>query len=309
MLLRGRQALRRVSGGCVATIGNFDGVHRGHQMLLRRLRELSVETGLPACVVLFEPHPQEFFAGAQAPARIMTLREKLEALARHGVEQVLCLRFSRELASMSATRFVDELLVRGLRVAYLVVGDDFRFGHQRQGDYALLQGHGGFAVEASMTIAVDGERASSTAVRAALAEGRFEHARHLLGNPFSFTGKVAHGDARGRQLGFPTANLRLHRTVLPLHGVYAVRVSGAGELPLQGVANIGARPTVGGTEPRLEVHLFDFSGDLYGRRLRVEPLCKLRGEQKFASLEALKNQIAEDARQAREWFAAQPDAR
>lgn len=305
LLLRGHSQPPATWSGCVATIGNFDGVHLGHQALLQRLRQQATERQLPTLVLLFEPHPQEFFArtGKTAPARLLTLREKLACLREQGVDAVQVLRFNAALASLSAEDFISVYLQQRLQVRHLVIGDDFRFGHQRRGDFALLQAAGAFSCEASATVVSDGERVSSTAVRQALSAEQFDTAARLLGRPYTFSGKVAHGDARGRLLGFPTANLRLHRQVLPLHGVFAVQVHGLGPKPLPGVANIGNRPTVGGTEPRCETHLLDFSGDLYGRQIAVEPLRKLRGEQRFDGLDALRAQIARDAEQARQFFA------
>ncbi|NQD37688.1 bifunctional riboflavin kinase/FAD synthetase [Permianibacter sp. IMCC34836] len=305
LLLRGHSRPPANWSGCVATIGNFDGVHLGHQALLQRLQQEGTRRQLPTLVVLFEPHPQEFFCSTErpAPARLLTLREKLACLREQGITAVQLLRFNSALASLAAEDFISVYLQQRLNVQHLVIGDDFRFGHQRRGDFAMLQAATSFSCEASATVVSDGERVSSTAVRQALASEQFARAARLLGRPYTFSGKVAHGDARGRLLGFPTANLRLHRRVLPLHGVFAVHVHGLGPKPLPGVANIGNRPTVGGTEPRCETHLLDFSGDLYGRQISVEPLRKLRGEQRFDGLDALRAQIARDAEQARQFFA------
>lgn len=305
-LLRGSKTRSDFASGCVATIGNFDGVHLGHQALLQRLRAEGERRGLPTLVMLFEPHPQEFFARGserQPPARLLRLREKLERLQALGVDAVQVLRFNRTLSQLPAEDFISVWLEQRLKVQHLVIGDDFRFGYQRRGDFALLQAANAFSTEASATVLLDGERVSSTAIRQALANEQFENAARMLGQRYLLSGKVAHGDARGRLLGFPTANLRLHRAVLPLNGVYAVQVHGLAERPLPGVANIGNRPTVNGKEPRCETHLFDFAGDIYGKRIAVEPLRKLRGEQKFDGLDALKAQIARDAEQARAFFA------
>lgn len=310
-LLRGSAAVSATRSdfaqGCVATIGNFDGVHLGHQALLQRLRAEGVRRHLPTVVIVFEPHPQEFFARGgdrPPPARLLRLREKLERLHAAGVDAVQVLRFNETLSRMPAEQFISVWLEQRLKVRHLVIGDDFRFGYQRRGDFALLQAASGFSTEASATVLLDAERVSSTAIRQALATEQFDRAARMLGERYVLSGKVAHGDARGRLLGFPTANIRLHRAVLPLSGVYAVQVHGVAERPLPGVANIGNRPTVGGKEPRCETHLFDFAGDLYGKRIQVEPLHKLRGEQKFDGLDALKAQIARDAEQARAFFAA-----
>ena len=303
-LVRGLHNLRPHHRGCVATIGNFDGVHLGHQGVLARLRQQAAETGLPGCVVLFEPQPREFFTPDRAPARLTSLREKLELLAAAGVDRVLCLSFNQRLRELSADAFIHNVLVEGLGVRRLEVGDDFRFGCDRAGDFALLQQAGereGFSVEAAQTIELDGGRISSTRVREALAAADFALAARLLGRPYVISGRVLHGQKLGRQLGVPTANLRLNRLRTALHGVYAVSAVLDGSV-LPAVANIGLRPSVQGDgRPHLEVHLLDFSGDLYGRRLLVQFHQKLRDEQRFASLEALKTAIAADIAAARAW--------
>lgn len=307
-LVRGIHNLRPHHRGCVVTIGNFDGVHRGHQGVLARLRLRAREAGLPCCVVIFEPQPREFFTPERAPARLSSLREKLELLKAEGVDRVLCLSFNQRLRELSADAFIQRVLVDGLGVRHLEVGDDFRFGCDRAGDFALLQQAGlreGFSVEALHTIAEDGERISSTRVREALASADFAQAERLLGRPWTVSGRVEHGQKLGRQLGVPTANLRLNRLRAPLNGVYAVSVEYQGQ-HLPGVANIGLRPTVAGDgRPHLEVHLLDFSGDLYSRRLIVQFQQKLRDEQRFASLEALKTAIAADIAAARAWWHGQ----
>ncbi|MBI2380826.1 MAG: bifunctional riboflavin kinase/FAD synthetase [Gammaproteobacteria bacterium] len=293
------------TGGSALTIGNFDGVHRGHQALLERTVAAARALGVPATVMLFEPHPQEYFAGAKAPARLQTLVEKLSKLERQGVDRVLCLHFGAELAAMSAQAFIDELLVERLAVRHLVVGDDFRFGHKRGGDFALLEQASrrrGFVLEAAHSLCVAEQRVSSTRIREALACGDLGLAEAMLGEPYVIAGRVAHGDKRGRGIGFPTANIALKRGVCPVSGVYAVEVEGVEPELCYGVANIGHRPTVGGIKPRLEVHLFDFDGDLYGRRLRVRLKVPIRAERRFESFEALKAQIASDAAQARQIF-------
>lgn len=308
-LIRGLHNLRPQDRGCVATIGNFDGVHRGHRAVFQRLITRGRELGLPATVITFEPQPMEFFAPDVAPARLTRLREKLKALCACGIERVMLLDFGPRLAAMEAREFVQDLLFDGLRVRYLLVGDDFRFGHGRRGDYDLLramgQGDEGFEVENLHTISHGEERISSTRVREALARGDLEQARHLLGRPYRIQGRVGHGDKRGRTIGFPTANIDLHRRVVPLRGVYAVWVLGLGPHPRPGVGNIGHRPTVDGGSPRLEVHLLDFQGDIYGRHLEVEPRLKLRDEQRFGSLDTLRQQIALDAATARELLGAE----
>ncbi|MDS4027723.1 MAG: bifunctional riboflavin kinase/FAD synthetase [Candidatus Contendobacter sp.] len=307
-LIRGQHNLQPRHRGCVATIGNFDGVHLGHQVILAQLAEQAAGLRLPRLVITFEPQPQEFFAGPKAPpARLMRLREKLLALTGFGIERVLCLEFDHRLAALPAQAFIDELLVNRLGIRYLVIGDDFRFGHRRAGDFAMLVEAGqrhGFAVADNHSYILDGERVSSTRVRQALAHGDLELAARLLGRPYDMCGRVAHGDRRGRTLGFPTANIHLHRRVTPVYGVYAVLMRGPGLESWPGIANVGRRPTVEGERERLEVHLLDFQGDLYGRHVQVDFLHYLRPEQRFASLAALQAQIQQDERTARAWFAA-----
>ena len=311
-LIRGLHNLRPRDRGCVATIGNFDGVHLGHRAVFRRLLAKGRELGLPATVITFEPQPLEFFAPDTAPARLTRLREKLKALGECGIERVMLLEFGPRLAAMEARAFVQRLLLDGLGVRFLLVGDDFRFGHGRAGDYDLLRTMGqsapggGFQVQDLTTITHGEERISSTRVREALARGDLEQARHLLGRPYRMQGRVGHGDKRGRAIGFPTANINLHRRMIPLRGVYAAQVIGLAPHPWPGVANIGSRPTVGGPGWRLEVHLFDFAGDIYGRHLEVEFKLKLRDEHRFGSIDELRRQIALDAAAAREYLGPAP---
>jgi riboflavin kinase/FMN adenylyltransferase len=305
-VIRGLHNLRPRHRGCVATIGNFDGVHLGHRAVFQNLLEKGNARGLPATVVTFEPQAMEYFAPDAAPARLTRLREKLAALQVCQLQQVVILEFGPKLAAMAARDFVQELLVDGLGVRHLLVGDDFRFGRGREGDFRLLEEMGrehGFAVEDLHTITHGDERVSSTRIREALARGEFDLARHLLGRPYRICGRIGHGDKRGRSIGYPTANLNLHRRVSPLRGVYAVVVNGVTERPWPGVANIGTRPTVeGGTRYLLEVHLFDFAGDIYGRHAQVEFRLKLRDERRFGSFDALKTQIDRDAEAAREYL-------
>lgn len=304
-LIRGQHNIRPRHRGCVATIGNFDGVHLGHQAILQQLARQAARFQLPALVITFEPHPQEFFAPQAAPARLMRLREKLLALQDCAVERVLCLEFNQHLAAMEATAFVQDILMTKLGIRYLLVGDDFRFGHGRMGDFELLQqiGHAsGFGVADTPSHTLHGQRVSSTRIRATLVRGDLNLARQLLGRPYSMCGRVAHGDRRGRTLGFPTANIHLHRRITPLTGVYAVRVQGVEPDPVPGVANVGRRPTVQGTRDQLEVHLFDFKKDIYGYHVQVDFLAYLRPEWRFDSLEALRQQIAQDTCQARAFF-------
>lgn len=303
--IRGIHNLRTQHRGCVLTIGNFDGVHRGHQALLARLREEGQRRGLPVMVMLFEPQPLELFAADKAPARLTRLRDKLKYLAQEGVDAVLCVRFDRRFAAVSAQSFVNDLLVDKLGVQFLAVGDDFRFGAGREGDFLLLQKAGaeyGFDVISTQTFSEGGRRISSTAIRQALAEDNLTLAEALLGHPFALSGRVVHGDALGRTIGFPTANILLRRIVSPVKGVYAVEVYGLSEHPLPGVANIGTRPTVAGLRQQLEVHLLDTAMNMYGRHIDVVLRQKIRNEQRFPSLDALKEQIAKDVVTARTFF-------
>jgi riboflavin kinase/FMN adenylyltransferase len=286
------------------TVGNFDGVHRGHQAMLTRLGEAAEDLQLSPAVLTFDPHPREFFAPESAPPRLSTLRDKLERFAAHGVARVHVARFDAGLAKLSALEFIDQVLVRALKVCWILVGDDFRFGRDRAGDLALLrQKAATYSVETMPTVAIDGERASSSAVRSALATGNVERARRLLGGPYVMSGRVAHGDKLGRNLGFPTANVALRRKP-PLSGIFAVRVHGLGDESRAGVASLGVRPTVKqGAKPLLEVFVFDFDEAIYGRRIKVEFLHKLRDEERYADLDALTRQIRADVAQARNYFA------
>lgn len=304
-LIRGLHNLIPAGHGCVLAIGNFDGVHRGHQALLTNLVQIARGCGLPVVVMIFEPQPLELFATDKAPARLTRLREKLSYLAQYGVDTVLCVRFNRHFAAMTARQFIDAVLIRQLAVKFLCVGDDFRFGAGRQGDFTLLQQAGhqyGFTLIQNQTFCDAGIRVSSTAIRQALKDDQLALAERLLGHPFVISGRVAHGEKLGRTLGFPTANLPLHRQVCPLRGVFAVEVSGAGFSCLPGVANIGTRPTVLGKHQQLEVHLLNITMNLYGRHITVTMRHKLRDEQLFASLDALKAQIARDAQAACDFF-------
>lgn len=307
-LVRGLHNLRPQHRGCVATIGNFDGVHRGHQAVLARLFERAAELNLPSCVVIFEPQPREFFSPATAPVRLSRLRDKVQLLADAGVDRVLCLAFNQRLRELSAAAFVQAVLVDGLGVQHLEIGDDFRFGCDRSGDFAFLQQAGvsaGFSVEEAATVEFEGARVSSTRVREALQAGDFFQAEHLLGRPFAIAGRVVHGQKLGRQLGTPTANVQLKRHRVPLNGVFLVSVELDG-VPQPGVANMGVRPSVKADGyAHLEVHLLDFAGDLYGRRVSVVFHHKLRDEQRFASLEDLKSAIAADVVAARAYWQAQ----
>jgi len=304
-LIRGFHNLQPHHRGCVATIGNFDGVHLGHQTVLGQLADKAAELGVPSVVISFEPYPMEFFAADKAPARLTRLREKVRALTRYSVDRMLCLRFNQEFAQQPAREFINKVLIEGLDVRYLVVGDDFRFGHQRQGDFALLEEVGkehGFDVVHLHTFNIENERVSSTRVREALEHGDMAAAEKLLGRPYRMCGRVAHGDKRGRTIGFPTANIHLHRQKTPVKGVFAVEMFGIKGEPIAGVANVGTRPTVDGTRSLLEIHLFDFAEEIYGEYVHVEFVHKLRDEVKFDSFDELRKQIDMDAEQAREYF-------
>ena len=305
-LMRGVKNIpARLRGGVVA-IGNFDGVHKGHQALLADVLAAAKQLNAPALVVTFEPQTSEFFSAGKAPApRLTRLREKFHALVKLGMDGVLVLHFTQQFAQMSAAEFIDEVLVAGLGVRQVMVGDDFRFGKGRQGNYAFLQEQGarqGFTVSTMPPFLLHNERVSSTLVRQALATGEDCLVKRLLGHPYFMEGRVVRGDQRGRTIGFPTANIFLHRKVAPIHGVYVVRMHGIGATPLPGVANIGTRPTVSGTRSLLEVHLFDFDADIYQRQVRVEFCKKLRDEQRFANFDLLKEQIWRDAANARDYF-------
>lgn len=292
----------------VLTLGNFDGVHRGHLALLERLTGAARAARLPAAVVTFEPHPREFFTPDSAPARLTTLREKLEHFAAAGVDLTYVAQFNQAFASLSADAFVEQVLIRGLQVRHVIIGDDFRFGAGRQGDFAYLQEAGkrhGFTVESMDSLVLAGERVSSSAVRQALGAGDMERAAALLGRPYGIDGRVVHGRKLGRQLGFATANIYIKHNPLPMTGVFAVRVLGPSGVNRIGVANLGIRPTLGGTRPLLEVHVFDFQGDIYGAHLSVQFVHKLRDEMKFSDLSALQAQIAQDAAAARAFFSAE----
>jgi riboflavin kinase/FMN adenylyltransferase len=301
-------SLQRASGRCALTIGNFDGVHRGHRALIDRTTAKARELDLTSCILTFEPHPREFFAGDAAPARVTRLRDKLELMAAAGVDRVHVARFDARFAALSAQRFIEEVLVRGLGMRWLLVGRDFRFGARRAGDYAALEAAGerhGFTIESMPDVLFDGVRVSSSAVRAALKAGDLRGAERLLGHEYTISGRVAHGAKLGRSLGFPTANIVLRKSP-PLSGIFVVKVEGLvqGAAAMPGVASLGKRPTINPVPvPLLEVHLFDFDGELHGEHLRVRFLEKLRDEERYEGLEALREAIARDARQAREYFA------
>ena len=304
-LVRGLHNLRPQHRGCAATIGSFDGVHLGHQAVLEKLSDEGRARSLPVTLITFEPQPREYFSPGSTPPRLTRFREKLEALQCCPVDRVVCLRFSDALAALTADEFIRRLLIDGLGVKYLVVGDDFRFGKNRKGNKALLQQSAelhGFQLGTLEDFEMGGQRVSSTRVREALESGDLGTARTLLGRPYSMCGRVAHGDKRGRTIGFPTANIFLHRASVPVSGVFAVEMLGIDDAPIPGVANVGTRPTVDGSRALLEVHLFDFARDIYGHHVQVRFVKKLREERKFDSFEHLKQQIQLDSGQARAFF-------
>ena len=289
------------ASGCVLTIGNFDAVHLGHQKIINRLVARAQELGVPAVLMTFAPNPDEYFRGAEAAPRLSSISARYLALQGLGLDTLVVLPFNRELAQTTAGDFIEQYLIEGLHVRHLIVGDDFRFGAGRQGNYQMLCDYGarhGFTVDRMDTIEDGGDRISSTRVRRALGNGEFGEVARLIGRNFSMTGRVAHGDKRGRQWGFPTLNLPQRRKP-PLRGVFAVSVILQDKRKLAGVANLGNRPTVDGLKTLLEVHLFEFSGDLYGQRICVEFIGKVRDEQRFDSFDELKAQIMKDCETAR----------
>jgi riboflavin kinase / FMN adenylyltransferase len=300
-LIRGIHAAAACAGGCVVTIGTYDGVHLGHQALIARLTAHAARLALPAVLLTFEPMPREYFAPNDPPARLTTLRERLPILADLGLAYTWLLRFGEGLRNLSAQGFA-EFLARDVRARRIVVGHDFRFGKNGEASAPMLAATGkrlGFEVEVLPAVTQGGERISSSSVRAALLRADFAAAQRLLGRPYSMRARVMPGTRLGRELGFPTANLPLKRRRAPLAGIFAVRVHGVGEGALPGVASLGTRPTVGGTEALLEAHVFDFSADLYGREIEVEFAAKIRDEECFATLQALTAQMHLDAQAAR----------
>ncbi|WP_099609232.1 bifunctional riboflavin kinase/FAD synthetase [Vibrio coralliilyticus] len=304
-LIRGIHNIKAHHSGCVLTIGNFDGVHLGHQAVLRQVSEQAAKLGLPATVMTFEPQPLELFAKEKAPARLTRLRDKFVQLSKLNIERLLCVNFNKRFANQTPDEFISDLLVKRLGVKFLVVGDDFCFGKGRKGNFKMLKEAGekhGFEVVSTQSFCLEQLRVSSTAIREALASDELNSAAEMLGRDYSISGRVSHGRKLGRTIGFPTANIPLKRCVSPVSGVYVVEVLGLGGKPIGGVANIGNRPTVNGVRQQLEVHLFDFQANLYGKQLEIVLLHKLRDEHKFDSFEALKQQIELDAEAARVWL-------
>jgi riboflavin kinase/FMN adenylyltransferase len=296
---------------CALTIGNFDGVHRGHQALLAQVREAATRLNLDAAVMTFEPHPREFFAQlagtpGKAPQRIANLRDKLQSLSNAGVDRVIVEHFNANFAALSPQDFIEKILIQGLHVRWLLVGEDFCFGSRRAGNIQTLIEAGkqyGFEVHTMPNVNNDGVRISSSAIRAALAKADFPHARQLLGHSYAISGHVVHGKKLGRTIGFPTLNMRVSHKHPALSGIFIVQVHGLGDKPLPAVASLGVRPTVDDSgRVLLETHIFDYSGDCYGKLLRVEFLKKIRDEEKYVDLPTLTAAIERDAQQARAWF-------
>lgn len=308
-LIRGLEHLQALSDGCVLTIGNFDGVHLGHQAVLEKLAEEGRRLGLPVFVMVFEPQPLEYFLGANAPSRLTRLREKAIQMAKLPVDALLIARFDQRFADSEPEGFVREVLADKLRVRHLAVGDDFHFGKARRGNFALLQKMGGelgFSVEKTASFLLGGRRVSSTLIRDALGSGDLQQAAALLGRPYSVCGRVVHGEKRGRAIGFPTANIQMLRKNTPIEGVFAVTMTGIGGREIPGVANVGTRPTVyGGADVLLETYLLDFDQDIYGHYVEVHFQHKIRDEMRFRSLDDLRRQIADDVAVARGFFAGQ----
>ena len=306
-VIRGLSHLAPLDCGCVLTIGNFDGLHAGHRAVIEKLAVKGQATGLPVAVMIFEPQPLEYFLGDNAPSRLMRLREKVIGFDGLPVDHLLITRFNRQFANLDAEKFIEDILIRKLNVKHLVIGDDFHFGKARRGNFAMLQEKGrqwGFTVEDTGSFYVDGLRVSSTLIRDALAVGDLQQAERLLGHSYSVCGRIVHGEKRGRALGYPTANIKLHRKNTPLQGVYAVTMTGLGEKAIKGIANVGTRPTVDGdSKVILETHLFNFDQEIYGRYVEVHFKQKIRDEMRFHSLDKLKAQIETDVALTRKIFA------
>ncbi|MGJ0489705.1 bifunctional riboflavin kinase/FAD synthetase [Methylobacter sp.] len=306
-LIRGLSHLEPLENGCVLTIGNFDGLHLGHRAVIDKLAARGKALGLPVIVMIFEPQPLEYFLGKNAPSRLMRLREKVIQFLKLPVDDLLILRFNQHIANWDAEQFILDILIKKLNVKHLVVGDDFHFGKARRGNFAMLKDKGqgfGFEVEDTGSYYVDGLRVSSTLIRDALGAGDLAEAEKLLGRCYSVCGRVAHGDKRGRTIGYPTANIRMFRKNTPVVGVYAVTMTGIDGQEFEGVANVGTRPTVdGGSKVILETHLFDFDKEIYGRYVEVHFKRKIRDEMRFRSLDELKAQIVKDVADTKKIFA------
>ncbi len=304
-IINGLHNLRSRHRGCVLTIGNFDGVHRGHRQLIDALCEKAKAMGVPSMLMTFEPQPREFFAGTKLPARLTRFREKVYLLDQTPLDRLLCLPFNERTANIEAGWFAKDFVVDQVGAKHLVIGDDFRFGRGREGDFVLFERYGqihGYSVSAMSTLLQGEARISSTLIRETLAAGDFTAAANLLGHEYFIMGRVVYGRQLGRQLNVPTANIRLQRYRAALEGVYCVTVEGIAGAVRHGIANIGVRPTVDGKEPLLEVHVFDYTGNLYGDLIKVTFKQKLREEEAFDSIDALKTQINQDIEQARHYF-------
>ncbi|MDA9557507.1 bifunctional riboflavin kinase/FAD synthetase [Vibrio sp.] len=304
-LIRGIHNIQSKHHGCVLTIGNFDGVHLGHQQVLKLVAKKARDLNLPSVVMTFEPQPKEFFFKEKSPARLSRLRDKFHQLSQLNIDRLLCVSFNQHFANCSAEHFIAEILVNQLGVKYLVVGDDFCFGKHRQGNFELLlkaSQQYDFTVVSTQSFCVEEQRVSSTLIRNALIHEELSHAKAMLGRDYTISGRVSHGRKLGRTINFPTANIPLKRCVSPVSGVYVVRALDQKGNTLQGVANVGHRPTVDGITQQLEAHFFDFQGNLYGKALEVSLLYKLRDEKRFESFDALKTQIESDAKAARAWL-------
>lgn len=307
-LIRGLAHLRPFVDGCVLTIGNFDGLHLGHRAVIKKLVARGEALGLPVVIMIFEPQPLEYFLKDNEPARLSALRDKVIQFSGLPVDYLLIARFNRQFANVDAEQFIDDILRKKLNIKHLVIGDDFHFGKARRGNFAMLKDKGrlhGFTVDDTGSYLVEGFRVSSTLIRDALAEGDLAQAERLLGHSYSICGRVAHGDKRGRTLGFPTANIRLFRKNTPVNGVFSVTMTGIDGQEFRGIANVGTRPTVdGSSKVVLETHLFDFNQEIYGRYVEVHFKHKIRDEVRFQSIDQLRSQIALDVLEAKRFFAA-----
>ena len=305
-LMRGLKHLKPLQKGCVLSIGNFDGVHSGHKKVIEKLAQKGKTLNLPVVIMLFEPQPLEFFLNDHAPSRLMRLREKVIQFKLLPIDKLLVVKFDQAIANYPAEAFISDFLVNTLNIKYLVVGDDFHFGKARSGNFSLLQEKGqlfGFQVDDTRSFYVDEQRVSSTLIRDALGEGDLTTAKHMLGHDYSICGRVAHGKQLGRAIGFPTANIHLFRKNTPITGVYAVTMTGIGTQTIEGIANIGTRPTVNGDKKViLETHLFDFNQEIYGQYVEVHFKKKIRDEIRFDSLDTLKKQITKDIVLAKQSF-------
>ena len=306
-LIRGLSHLEPFKNGCVLSIGNFDGLHLGHRAVIRKLVERGKVLGLPFVIMFFEPQPLEYFLGDNAPSRLMRLREKVIEMAKLPVDNLLIVRFNQNFANRDAEQFIEHILIKTLNVKHLVIGDDFHFGKARRGNFGMLKEKGrlnGFTVEDTGSFQLGGLRISSTLIRDALVAGDLKRAEKLLGHCYSVCGRIAHGDKLGRTIGYPTANIRMHRKNTPVNGVFAVTMTGIDGLEFEGVANVGTRPTLdGGSKVILETYLFDFNKEIYGRYVEVHFHQKIRDESRFHSLEELKAQIVKDVAETKKIFA------